>query len=58
MDIRFKANDGTLWNCDWRDVELLQELHPEGYTVCGDDLNVLLLTPEDCVWLWSMGITA
>jgi hypothetical protein len=56
LDIRFKASDGTLWDTDWRDFELMQERDPDGYTVPGPDLNGLLLTAEDCVWLWSMGI--
>jgi hypothetical protein len=58
MDVRFKTSTGELYDVDWRDVELLQERDPEGRTVPGDDLNVLLLTAEDCVWFWSQGITA
>ncbi len=57
MDVRFKTSTGELYDVDWRDVELLQERDPEGYTVLGDDPNTLLLTAEDCVWLWSQKIS-
>jgi hypothetical protein len=56
MDVRFKTSTGELYDVDWRDVELLQARDPEGHTVPGPDLNVLLLTADDCVWLWSQGI--
>ena len=58
MDVRFKTSTGELYEVDWRDVELLQERDPEGRTVPGDDPNTLLLTAEDCVWLWSLKISA
>jgi hypothetical protein len=57
MDVRFKTSTGELYEVDWRDVELLQARDPEGHTVPGPDPNVLLLTGEDCVWLWSQGIS-
>jgi hypothetical protein len=56
MDIRFKTSKGELYEVDWRDIEILQSRDPEGRTVPGDDPNVLLLTAEDCVWLWGMNI--
>lgn len=57
MDVRFKTSTGELYDCDWRDIEILQARDPQGHTVPGDDPNVLLLTAEDCVWLWMQGIT-
>jgi hypothetical protein len=57
MDIRFRDSQGTLWDIDWRDAELAIERDPEGRTVPGDDPNVLILTAEDCVWLWSQKIS-
>lgn len=56
--IRFKLSTGELYECDYRDVELLQARDPEGHTVPGPDLNVLLLTAHDCVFLWSLKISA
>jgi len=32
------------------------ERDPEGRTVPGDDPDVLLVTADDCVWLWMRGI--
>lgn len=58
MDIRFQSSEHGLLEVDWRDYELLQERDPDGYTVPGEDPNVLLLTADDCVWLWSMAIGA
>ena len=55
--IRFKSSTGELYEVDFRDVEILQALDPEGHTVPGDDPNVLLLTADDCVWLWSQNIS-
>jgi hypothetical protein len=57
MDVRFKTSTGELYEVDWRDVELLQERDPDGYTVPGPDPNTLLLTAEDCVWLWMQKIS-
>jgi hypothetical protein len=56
MDIRFKTSKGELYEVDWRDIEILQQRDPEGRTVPGPDVNELLLTAEDSVWLWSMNI--
>lgn len=56
MDV-FKTSRAELYDVDWRDVELLPERDPEGHTVPGDNPNVLLLTAEDCVWLWSQRIS-
>jgi len=58
VEIRFRTSDGTLWQVDWRDVEEMQERDPNGRTVPGDDPNVLLLTADDCVWLWAQRISA
>src|SRR5439155_5916204 len=49
--VRFKTSDG-LYEIDWRDIEKVFERDPEGRTVPGDDPNELLLTADDCVWLW------
>ncbi len=57
MDIRFKTSKGELYEVDWRDYEILQQRDPEGRTVPGPDPDVLLLTAEDCVWLWSQRIS-
>lgn len=57
MDIRFRTSKGYLYEVDWRDYEILQQRDPEGRTVPGPDPNVLLLTAEDCVWLWSLGVS-
>jgi hypothetical protein len=54
--VRFRTSDGELYDIDWRDIERAFERDPEGRTVPGDDLNVLVLTGEDCVWLWMRGI--
>jgi hypothetical protein len=56
--IRFKTSTGELYDLDWRDFELLQHRDPDGRTVPGPDPNVLLLTADDCVWLWSQGISS
>jgi len=58
MDVRFKTSTGELYEVDWRDVELLQQRDPDGHTVPGPDPNVLLLTAEDCVFLWSLKVSA
>jgi hypothetical protein len=57
MDIRFKTSTEELYDVDWRDIEILQQRDPEGRTVPGPDPNVLLLTADDCVWLWSQKIS-
>jgi hypothetical protein len=54
--ITFKTSTGQLYAVDYRDIELAMERDPEGRTVPGPDPNELLLTAEDCVWLWMMGI--
>ncbi len=55
--IRFKLSSGELYEVDWRDIEILQQRDPDGPTVPRPDPNVLLLTAEDCVRLWSQGKT-
>jgi hypothetical protein len=54
--VRFRTSDGQLHDIDWRDIEEAFERDPEGWTVPGSDPNVLLLTADDCVWLWAQGI--
>ena len=54
--VRFRTSDGGCYDVDWRDIERAFERDPEGRTVPGDDPDVLLLTAEDCVWLWMRGI--
>lgn len=53
--VRFLTSDGKLYDIDWRDIETAMERDPEGYTVPPDDPNELVLTAEDCVWLWRNG---
>jgi hypothetical protein len=57
MDIRFKLSSGELYDVDWRDIEILQDRDPDGRTVPGPDPNELLLTADDCVWLWGMSMS-
>jgi hypothetical protein len=38
------------------DFAKAQEMDPELGTIPGPDPNILLLTPEDYVWLWEMEI--
>jgi len=54
--VRFQTSDGELYEVDYRDIEKALERDPEGRTMPGDNPNELLLTAEDCVWLWSQGI--
>lgn len=56
--LRFMTSQGVLYDVDWRDIEILQDRDPDGRTVPGPDPNVLLLTADDCVWLWAQGIRA
>jgi hypothetical protein len=50
--VRFRTSEGELYEVDWRDIDEVFRRDPEGRTVPGDDPDVLLLTAEDCVWLW------
>ena len=50
------TSDGQLYDVDYRDIEKVFDRNPEGRTVPGDDPSDLLLTAEDCVWLWMWGI--
>lgn len=50
--IRFRTSNGDLYDVDWRGIEKAMERDPEGHTLPSPDLNMLLLTAEDCVWLW------
>ncbi len=45
--VRFKLSNRNLYEIDWRDIELAMERDPHGYTVPGDDPNVLLVIPLD-----------
>jgi len=54
--VRYRTSDGELYDIDWRDVDRAFERDPAGRTVPGSDPNVLLLTADDCVWLWAHGI--
>jgi hypothetical protein len=55
--IPFRDSNGTLWMIDYRDIGLAMERDPGGRTMPGDDPNELLLTADDCVWLWSQNIS-
>jgi len=54
--VRFQTSDGQLFEVDYRDIEKVFERDPKGRTVPGDDPDELILTAEDCVWLWMRGI--
>jgi hypothetical protein len=54
--VRFRTSDGRFYEVDWRDIEEVFRRDPEGRTVPDDDPDVLLLTADDCVWLWMQGI--
>jgi len=54
--VRFQTSDGELFDVDYRDIEKAFERDPAGRTVPGHDSNELLLTADDCVWLWGQGI--
>ncbi len=54
--VRFRTSDGQLYDVDFRDIEKVFERDPEGGTMPGDDPNELILTADDCVWLWAHGI--
>ena len=49
-------SNGQLWEIDWRDIEIAMERDPGGRTVTHKNRDILLLTAEDCVWLWINGI--
>ena len=55
--VRFMTSDEQLFDIDYRDIEKALERDPEGRTVPGDDPNELILTADDCVWLWAQGIS-
>ena len=54
--VRFMTSDEQLFDIDYRDIEKALERDPEGRTVPGDDPNELILTADDCVWMWMHGI--
>ncbi len=54
--VRFMTSDAQLYEIDWRDIDEAMQRDPEGRTVPGDDPNVLVLTADDCVWMWMHGI--
>jgi len=54
--VRFMTSDGQLYDIDYRDIEEVFKRDPEGRTMPHDDPNVLLLTADDCVWMWMHGI--
>jgi len=54
--VRFMTSDGQLYDVDW-DIEKAFEGDPEGRTMPGEDPDELILTADDCVWLWAQGIS-
>lgn len=52
----FKTSDGLRCWIDWRDIEIAMERDPQGRTIPYGDPNELLLTADDCAWLWEIGI--
>jgi hypothetical protein len=55
-EILFVGFDGAKYLVDWRDFERVQGRDAFARTVPGSDPNHLILTPADCVFLWSVGI--
>jgi hypothetical protein len=56
-ELLFKTSTEKLYFVDWRDVELLAERDPDGRTMPSPDPDQLLLTANDCVFLWSLRIS-
>jgi hypothetical protein len=54
--IRFVNGAGATLQVHPDYFAIAQEMDPELRTIPGPDLNILLLTPEDYVWLWEMEI--
>ena len=54
--VRFRTSEGELYDVDYRDIEKAFERDPAGRTVPGEDPNELILTADDCVWVWMHGI--
>lgn len=54
--VRFMTSDDQLFDIDWRDIEKAFERDPDGRTVPHPDPDVLLLTADDSVWLWTQRI--
>ncbi len=50
--LRFLTSDGELYDVDWRDIDEAMRRNPDGRTVPHNDPNILLLTADDCAWLW------
>jgi hypothetical protein len=50
------TSDDQLFDIDWRDIEKAFERDPDGRTVPHPDPDVLLLTADDSVWLWTQRI--
>lgn len=55
--VYLRMADGRVYAVDWRDIEEAMHRNPTARTVPGDDLNELMLTADDCVWLWTQGVT-
>ena len=54
--IRWIGPDEEVYLVDWRDIEEAMRRNPGGRTAPSTDLNELMLTAEDAVWLWEQGM--
>lgn len=54
--VLFQVSDGRRLLVDWRDIEEVMRRDPEGRTMPNDNADELMLTAEDCVFLWMHGI--
>ena len=54
--LRFQTSKGKRYFVDWRDIERVLELDPNGHTLPNPKHDELLLTAADSVWLWMNGI--
>lgn len=54
--VRWIAPDGEVYLVDWRDIEEAMRRNPGWRTMPSHDWDKLMLTAEDCAWLWGQGI--
>lgn len=53
--VRWIGPDDEVYLVDWRDIEEAMRRNPGGRTLPRDG-DELMLTAEDCAWLWGIGI--
>jgi hypothetical protein len=54
--IPFIGCDEKCYQVDWREFEWVFAIDRDARTLSSADPNFLILTAEDCVFLWSAGI--